>query len=63
MLEFVKRPSLIKTTEITITANCMRILLIQHVGDLLSMQARVENFLYLCKGKMSNRVAGLFSMV
>jgi hypothetical protein len=60
MLEFVKRPSLTKTTVTSIAANCKRIFIIQHVGDPpLRMQARREtqnkeetHFLYLYKGKI-----------
>jgi hypothetical protein len=59
MLEFVKRPSLRKTTETTIAANCMRIFIIPtcwglpypHAGQRIDTEQRKNTFfLYLSKG-------------
>jgi hypothetical protein len=60
VVAFQKTLTHTKTTETTITAKCMRILLIPHVGESpLSMQAGGEtqnkertHFLYLGKGQI-----------
>ena len=59
LLEFVKRPSLTKTTETAISANCKRIFIeLTRWGPPLSMQARGgtpnkerTHFLYLVRGR------------
>jgi hypothetical protein len=59
MLELAKKPSLTKTTETNIAANCKRFLIDpKHWGPPLSMEARGEtpikqrtHFLYLVRGR------------
>jgi hypothetical protein len=69
VLEFIKRPSLTKTTETTIAANCKRIFIDPTCCGLPSQLAgqrrdpgQRKNTLFIpCKGQvMSNRVSGLF---